>query len=64
MKYLFVGLGSIGQRHLTNLRKITDDPIFAYRTNSENFEEFNKKYNIQSYNDLNLFLMRNRHTAI
>jgi len=52
MKYLFVGLGSIGQRHLKNLRNITDDSIFAFRTNTENVEELNKKYNIYSYTDL------------
>ena len=33
MKILFVGLGSIGQRHLINLKKVMDDDveILAYR---------------------------------
>lgn len=52
MKYLFVGLGSVGQRHLKNLRNITDDPILAYRTTTKNFEELNNKYNLTSYTDL------------
>ena len=52
LKYLFIGLGSIGQRHLKNLRKLTDDTIIAYRTTTENIEELNKKYNISSYSDL------------
>jgi len=53
MKYLFVGLGSIGQRHLRNLRDMTEEPILAYRTNTKNVEDLNKKYNIKSYTDLN-----------
>ena len=53
MKYLFIGLGSIGQRHLKNLRDTTKEPIIAYRTNTKNIEELNKKYNIESYTDLN-----------
>ena len=52
MKYLFVGLGSIGQRHLKNLRELTKDTIIAYRTNTKNVQELNKKYGIKSYNDL------------
>lgn len=52
MKYLFVGLGSIGQRHLKNLRNITDETILAYRTNTKNVEGLNNEYNIKSYLDL------------
>jgi predicted dehydrogenase len=52
MKYMFIGLGSIGQRHLQNLRNITDDPIIAYRTKTDNVKEFDEKYNIKSYTDL------------
>jgi len=52
MKYMFVGLGSIGQRHLKNLRKITDDPVIAYRTNKSNIEEIDEKFNVKSFTDL------------
>ena len=52
MKYLFVGLGSIGQRHLTNLRKFTQDQILAVRTNLKNREEFDKKYNLKSFTNI------------
>jgi len=52
MKYLFIGLGSIGQRHLKNLRAITQDTVLAYRTTTSNIDELNKKYDIKSYIDL------------
>lgn len=46
IKYLFIGLGSIGLRHLQNLRSLTDDPIYALRTKVD--KNVDKKYNIQS----------------
>ena len=46
MKYLFIGLGSIGMRHLQNLRSLTDEPIYALRTKID--KEVDKKYNITS----------------
>jgi len=52
MKYLFVGLGSIGQRHLQNLRAITKDCVIAYRPNAKNIDELNKKYGIKTYTDI------------
>jgi predicted dehydrogenase len=52
MKYMFVGLGSIGQRHLNNLRDITQNRVIAYRSNAEKLDEINKKYNIESYTDI------------
>ena len=58
MKYLFAGLGSIGQRHLTNLRTITDEPILAYRTTSTNLNKLNQQ-NITTYTNLNQALSEN-----
>jgi len=46
MKYLFIGLGSIGLQHLENLRSLTDEPIYALRTKVD--EKVDKKYNIQT----------------
>ena len=46
MKYLFIGLGSIGMRHLKNLRSLTDEPIYALRTKIDT--ELDKQYNITS----------------
>jgi predicted dehydrogenase len=38
MKALFIGLGSVGQRHLTNFKKVMDDntQILAYRETNHN----------------------------
>ena len=64
MNFLIVGLGSIGQRHLRNLKKI--DPncnVYVYRRlkrkiNLNNFNrllktDINKKYNLKPINNLN-----------
>lgn len=53
MKYLFIGLGSIGKRHLMNLRKITNEPILAYRTNPKKDRDLINKYNVKIYNNYN-----------
>lgn len=50
MKYLFIGLGHMGLRHLQNLRSLTDDPIYALRTTID--KELDKKYNITSMDSL------------
>ncbi len=65
MKYLFIGLGSIGQRHLRNLiRHISIyDEIFAYRVRKEQSvfddklqiidgEKLDEKYNIFTFDNL------------
>lgn len=65
MKYLFVGLGGIGQRHLRNLKSISSekDEFYAYRVRREQFvlnntlqieenENLEKKYNLKVFDDL------------
>ena len=71
MKALFLGLGSIGQRHLRNLKKIAPDTeIIAYRSkkivpflNESNEPEKNldivKHYKIQEYTSLREALKEN-----
>jgi len=46
VKYLFIGLGSIGMRHLKSLRSLTDEPIYALRTTID--PAIDKQYNITS----------------
>jgi predicted dehydrogenase len=46
-----VGLGSIGQRHLKNLRKLTDEPILAYRTNPKKNKDFIKRHGARVFSD-------------
>lgn len=45
MKILFVGCGSIGRRHIRNLKKYKGIEILAYRTRGTD-KEFEKKYRI------------------
>ena len=65
MKYLFVGLGGVGQRHLRNLTKLMTeaDEILAYRVRKEQTvisdqlqiiagENLEDKYNICSFDKL------------
>lgn len=52
MKLLITGCGSIGQRHLKNLRSFFDGEIIAYRTSNKNTKELEEKYNIKSYFNL------------
>lgn len=58
MKYLFVGLGSIGQRHLKNLREITDERILAYSANPKTHKNFAVKYNVEVFSDFNKALVK------
>ena len=51
MNFLFIGLGSIGQRHLRNLYKISkNDKIYAYRRkfSTPSLNNKNKKINIET----------------
>lgn len=65
MKYLFIGLGGIGQRHLRNLKGLssTDDEFYAYRVRREQFvlnnklqieenEKLEEKYNLKVFDDM------------
>jgi len=50
MKYLFIGLGSIGMRHLENLRELTDESIYALRTKVDKY--IDKQFNITSLTEI------------
>jgi len=50
MKYLFIGLGSIGMRHLKNLRLLTGEPIYALRTKID--PDIDRRYKITSTTSL------------
>jgi len=72
MKALFIGLGSIGQRHLRNLRELLGDSIevIAYRAKrqvpvlNDKFQveentNLAKKYNVHEFDDLDEALSQN-----
>lgn len=65
MKYLFIGLGGVGQRHLRNLKSISsdDDEFYAYRVRREQFvlnnalqieenENLESKYRLKVFDNL------------
>ena len=52
MKYLIIGCGSIGQRHLKNLKAITDGEIIAYRTREKKVKKLENEPHIKTYSDL------------
>lgn len=50
MKYLFCGLGSIGERHLTNLLSLGETDVIAFRRNNLPLRTVKKK--IETFSDL------------
>jgi len=52
MKFLFTGCGSIGRRHIKNLKRLTDCEILAYRVRNEALGDFEKEHDIKTYHDL------------
>ena len=53
MKILVVGCGSIGERHIRNLKRLSVDKIIACDTNSERLALIKEKYDIQeTYTEL------------
>jgi predicted dehydrogenase len=52
MKILVVGCGSIGERHISNLKTLSADEIIACDTNSGRLTMIKKKYDIHAYTDL------------
>lgn len=52
MKILVVGCGSIGERHIRNLKMLSVDEIIACDTNPERLALMKEKYDIQAYTDL------------
>lgn len=58
-KFLFAGCGSIGRRHIRNLKDLIDCEILAYRVRNEDLGVFEKQYAIRSYYDLDEALNQN-----
>ena len=52
MKFLFVGCGSIGKRHIRNLKSLIPCEILAYRVRKDDLGDFEKSYAIQTFDDL------------
>jgi len=50
-KCLIIGCGSIGERHLFNLKKLGINDIAVYDVNRKRLREISKKYQVQVYDD-------------
>ena len=59
MKFLVVGCGSIGQRHIQNLRNLSVGEIIVYRVKKRKLNEIEEKYRVRTYNDLDEALDQN-----
>jgi predicted dehydrogenase len=54
MKFLVIGCGSIGQRHIKNLKKIGYSDILVFDSNNELMKETSNKLKINYTNSLNI----------
>lgn len=52
MKFLIIGCGSIGTRHLKNLKSIFNGEIIAYRTRNKKVRKLENEYHIKTYSNL------------
>ena len=52
LKFLFTGCGSIGRRHIKNLKNTVDCEISAFRVRGEPLGDFAKEYPLKEYKDL------------
>ncbi len=59
-----IGCGSIGQRHIQNLKKIGIKKISAFRTNKGYFKKISKKLNVNESSDWKQFLKTSNDIAI
>ena len=52
MKFLIIGCGSIGIRHLKNIKSISNGEIIAYRTKNKNIKKLEDECYIKTYSNL------------
>ena len=50
--FLFAGCGSIGQRHIRNLKSLIPCNILAYRVRQDSLGDFEKEFGVQSFDNL------------
>ncbi len=51
-KFLFTGLGSIGRRHVRNLKALIPCEVLAYRVRNEDLGDFGRENDIRVFRDL------------
>jgi threonine dehydrogenase-like Zn-dependent dehydrogenase len=52
VKLLVIGCGSIGERHIRNLKTLTDQPILACDSEKERLRFIKEKYLVETYLDV------------
>jgi len=56
MKFLIIGLGSMGKRRIRNLQTLKQSDISGFDTNQERCKEVMEKYGCKTFSDLNIAL--------
>ena len=64
MKFLIIGCGSIGTRHLKNLKFISVGEIIAYRTRKKNVRKLEDARHVKTYTNLTEALSQNPDAAL
>ena len=52
MKFLVVGLGSMGKRRIRNLKTLEQNDLIGFDTRTDRCSEANEKYNIKTFTDI------------
>jgi predicted dehydrogenase len=55
-KFLFAGCGSIGRRHIRNLKKLIPCRILAYRVRNESLGDFERELSVESFENFDTAL--------
>lgn len=64
MKFLVIGCGSIGERHIKNLIRLSVDKILACDINSKRLQLIKERYNIESFKNIKDALKQNPNVAL
>ena len=64
MKFLVVGCGSIGKRHLANLRSLGVDKLIAVDSDESRRQEVVSRFNLEAFASLEPALNRSPHAAL
>ena len=59
MKFLIIGLGSMGKRRIRNLQSLKIKDIFGFDLDKERTKEVGKKYDIKTFNSFNNAIQEN-----
>jgi predicted dehydrogenase len=64
MKILVIGCGSIGERHIKNLKSLSAGSIIAYDINSDRLQEIKEKYSLDVFENIDVAFHQNPDAVI